>query len=122
MTDRIKPLKLESPIDGTQYDPTPTEANPQEDYLAIKGIAFQDSDNIVIESVGGELRFKDTKVPATTLKEILDAVQSSINFNYNIINSNQTITIPYGQQMVVHGRMKIYGRLVIKGDLIIKNW
>ena len=30
MVDRINPLKLENPIDGTQYDPTPTELDPQD--------------------------------------------------------------------------------------------
>ena len=122
MVDKVKFLKLESPEDGTQYDPTPTEANPQEDYVAIKGIAFQDSENIVIESIGGELRFRDTKVNPITLTELINLLKNGINFNYNVIQTNEDITIPYGQQMIVHGRLKIYGKLSIKGDLILKNW
>lgn len=122
MVDRIKPLKLESPLDGTQYDPTPTELDPQEDYIATKGISFQDSENIVIESIGGELRFRDTKISPITLNELINLIKSGINFNFSVINSNEEITIPSGQQMIVHGRLKIYGKLSIKGDLILKNW
>lgn len=122
MVDKVKFLKLESPEDGTQYDPTPTEANPQEDYVAIKGIAFQDSENIIIESIGGELRFRDTKVTPITLTELINLLKSGINFNYSVVGTNEEITIPSGQQMIVHGRLKIYGKLSIKGDLILKNW
>jgi hypothetical protein len=120
--DKVKFLKLEQSNDGTQSDPFPTEANPTEDYAAIKGIAFENREDIKIESIGNQLRFTDTQVPTISLKEILDLVKSSINFNYNIIESTETLTIPKGQQMIVHGRFKIYGKLIIKGDLILKNW
>lgn len=120
--DKVKFLKIEQSIDGTQSDPFPTEANPQEDYASIKGIAFQNRDDVKIESIGNEIRFTDTKVPTISLKEIIDLVKNGINFNYNRIESNEVITIPYGQQMIVYGRIKIYGKLVIKGDLILKNW
>lgn len=122
MTDRVKPLKIESSPEGTQVDPFPRELNPSEDYIATKGISFEDREDIIIESVAGEMRFRDTKVNPITLKQILDSMLSGINFNYNFIKENETLTIPESQQMIVHGRLKVYGKLIIKGDLITKKW
>ena len=50
--DKVKPLKIETSIDGTQVDPFPVEANPTQDYLAAKGIAFENLDTYVIEKLG----------------------------------------------------------------------
>ena len=122
MTDKVKPLKLESSVDGTQTDPFPRELDPSEDYVATKGVAFEDRDDIRIESIAGELVFRDTKNIPITLKQILDSMLSGINFNYNFIKTNETLTIPESQQMIVHGRLKVYGKLIIKGDLITKKW
>lgn len=50
MVDKIKPLKIESAsLGGTQNDWGPTEANPTEDYAAIKGVAFENSDDFRLE-------------------------------------------------------------------------
>jgi hypothetical protein len=59
--DKVKPLKIENSANGgTEVDPFPTEADPSEDYLAARGIAFEDNDNRVIDTDGsGNLRFKD---------------------------------------------------------------
>lgn len=58
--DRVKPLKIETATDGTQTDPFPVEANPTQDYLASKGIAFENNDNRLIDLDGsGNLQFKD---------------------------------------------------------------
>jgi hypothetical protein len=61
MADKIKPLKLEnSASGGTQIDYLPTEANPTQDYLAAKGIAFENSDTRLLDlSAGGEIQYKD---------------------------------------------------------------
>lgn len=46
MADRVFPLKLESPIYGTQFDPTPTELDPNEDHIDVRGMFIQnDSSN-----------------------------------------------------------------------------
>lgn len=61
MVDKVRPLKIESSNGGTEEDVNPTETNPAEDYLATKGIAFEGSDNFLIDvSPEGELRFKDS--------------------------------------------------------------
>ena len=72
MPDKIKCLKIESPLlGGTESDPYPTETNPAQDYLAAKGIAFENLDNTVIESVAGQMRFKDSEVlTSATLRDM----------------------------------------------------
>lgn len=53
MVDKVKPLKIEhSSLGGTEDDPFPVEADPNEDYLAAKGIAFGNDDNFLIEKIG----------------------------------------------------------------------
>lgn len=41
MADRVFPLKLESPTYGTQLDPGPTEVDPNEDHVDVRGVFFQ---------------------------------------------------------------------------------
>lgn len=56
MIDRVKPLKIEnSATGGTQIDPYPTETNPLQDYIAVKGIAFENLDTFLIEKLGRTL-------------------------------------------------------------------
>lgn len=53
MVDKIKPLKLESSATGgTENDFGPSEADPTEDYVATKGIAFEGLDAFRIEKLG----------------------------------------------------------------------
>jgi len=61
MADKVKPLKIESIAGGgAQNDMFPTETNPAQDYLAAKGIAFENSDARIIDLDGsGNLQFKD---------------------------------------------------------------
>lgn len=50
--DKVRPLKFETSIDGTEVDYLPTEANPSEDYIASKGLAFEGLDTHRIEKIG----------------------------------------------------------------------
>jgi hypothetical protein len=60
MADKVKLLKLETAIDGSQNDVFPTEINPAQDYVAGKGIAFENNDNRLIDlDVSGNIQFKD---------------------------------------------------------------
>lgn len=69
MVDKVKPLKIES---GSDVDFLPTETDPNEDYVSVKGIAFEDSDTQVLDlSPSGELRYKDsTQTSYKTLNSI----------------------------------------------------
>lgn len=55
--DKVKPLKFENPTDGTESDVIPTAADPTEDYLACKGVAFENLNTHLAEKVGGLLKF-----------------------------------------------------------------
>jgi hypothetical protein len=60
MVDKVKPLVFESPLNGgTELDIYPTETDPTEDYLAAKGIAFENSDNLRIEAQSNRLGWQD---------------------------------------------------------------
>lgn len=62
MADKIKPLKIESAATGgTQNDGFPTETDPSQDYLATKGIAFENLDTFLIDKIGRTIieRFPD---------------------------------------------------------------
>lgn len=59
--DKIKILKIETSDNGTQEDaPYYTEADPSEDYVAIKGVAFENSSNHLIKIKDNEIAIKDT--------------------------------------------------------------
>lgn len=55
--DKIKPLGLEEAGSGTDMYPTPTELNPNEDYVSAKGVSFENSDNFLAEKIGGVLKY-----------------------------------------------------------------
>ncbi|MEO5348884.1 MAG: hypothetical protein H7836_04485 [Magnetococcus sp. YQC-3] len=59
--DKVKHLKIENPSSGgTETDPFPTESNPTQDYSAIKGIAFENNDNRLLDlDASGNMQFKD---------------------------------------------------------------
>jgi hypothetical protein len=54
--DKVKPLGLEnSALGGTEDIPFPTEISPSEDYIATKGIAFENTDTFLIDKIGRSL-------------------------------------------------------------------
>ncbi len=55
--DKVKPLKIETATGGTETDPFPHEVDPSEDYLATKGIAFENLDTHLAEKIGDVLKF-----------------------------------------------------------------
>lgn len=56
MADKVKPLGLENPsLGGTETSPFPTELDPNEDYVAAKGIAFENLDTFLIDKIGRSL-------------------------------------------------------------------
>lgn len=61
MADKVKPLKIENTsTGGGQTDPFPVETNPAQDYLASKGLAFENQDNRLIDlDVSGNIQFTD---------------------------------------------------------------
>lgn len=72
--DKVKPLKMETPSGGTETDSVPTATDPSEDYLATKGIAFENDDDTRIEKVGTEVSFFDIVTGAISLSKIRTAL------------------------------------------------
>jgi len=54
-----------------------------------------------------------------TLDEMIGSVPS--NFSYEYIESIEEKTIPYKQQMAVHGTLKLEGKLNILGTLVLRK-
>lgn len=72
MVDKIKPLKIEDTTSGTEFDMVPTETNPSEDYVAAKGVAFENSDDTTIRGDSGVMKFQDSDVTTeVTLEDLL---------------------------------------------------
>lgn len=86
MADKVKPLGFENTgAGGGDTYPLPTELDPQEDYVAAKGISFQNTDDKLIDLDGsGNIQFKDftetTYWPLWKLKRAL----------YNVFNPSPT--------------------------------
>lgn len=79
MPDKIKPLKIETVSGGgTQNDMFPTEANPTQDYIATKGIAFENNDGRLIDLDGsGNIQFKDvTETISVTVRQLRTALSN----------------------------------------------
>lgn len=80
MADKIKPLKIENPTGGgSETDPFPTETDPSEDYLAAKGLAFENTDTRLLDLDGsGNIQFKDatetTYIPLWKLRRAIHEI------------------------------------------------
>ena len=90
MVDKVRLLKVENSSNGTQINLGPTEINPQEDYSAVKGISFEESDDHLIDRDGsGNLRFKDTFHSAwKTFKSYTDDILGLQTSKYDASNPN----------------------------------
>lgn len=65
--DKIKALKIENPANGgTQTDMFPTETNPAQDYLAAKGISFENLDTCSVRGDSGIITLTTNGVDRTT--------------------------------------------------------
>lgn len=71
MVDKVKPLKIEEATGGTEINLFPTEADPTEDYVSVKGVALEASDNTTIHGDSGVMKFKDSEETTdATLRDI----------------------------------------------------
>lgn len=71
MTDKVKPLKLEDTTSGSSLNFGPTEMNPAEDYASVKGVSFENSDDVIVDSDGVNMKFKDLNTNnINTLEEL----------------------------------------------------
>lgn len=107
MADKVKPLKIESPsTGGTQVDPFPVETNPAQDYLASKGIAFENNDNRLIDLDGsGNIQFKDvTETIAVTVRQLRTALNNIFS------NSGNGFTATNVQDAIIEAKDTAVGK------------
>lgn len=120
MADKIKPLKIENiGTGGTQNDPFPTETDPNQDYLAAKGVAFENNDNILldIDPATGEIRYKDPV--QTTYKKLNDITGGGAeNFSFHKVAVDESITIPINQHMITTS-LEVDGFLDVEGSIVL---
>ena len=119
MADKIKPLKIENIASGgTQNDGFPTEANPAQDYVATKGIAFENNDNILfdIDPGTGEIRYKDPI--QSTYKKLNDIGGGAENFSFHKVAVDVSITIPTDQHMITTS-LEVDGFLDVEGSIVL---
>ena len=74
MPDKVKPFKQESTPDGGQNDAGWSEVDPNEDYIAMKGIAFENSNSHLVHIIDNEITFVD---PVTGQKKLSELGASS---------------------------------------------
>jgi len=111
MVDKVKPLKLETTPDGSSTDMYPRETNPAQDYLALKGLAFENSNSYTMDvSATGEVQYRDN-YQAIALNE---GPFSSITIDRNTY-------IPAVRQMNVYQEQEILDTFeeTIDGELVI---
>jgi len=79
MVDKVKPLKLEDDTSGTQINPFPKETNPSEDYLAAKGLAFENLDTHLIQRNGANIEVVDPTIGTMTLSQLRTALNNTFD-------------------------------------------
>jgi len=95
MVDKVKPLKLEEIPDGSMADNVPTEANPAQDYTAVKGIALENQDTTLIDLDGSDnIQFTDPNVGTVKVADLLFGTE----FNYAVDDTTSTTTSTTFQQ------------------------
>lgn len=94
MVDKVKPLKIEEAIDGTQVDPFPTETDPSQDYLSAKGISFTNNDTITISESSSNIVIIDaTHTSATKIVGEITA-QTLTNKTFDDEFRSKQVTTP----------------------------
>jgi hypothetical protein len=87
MADKVKPLKIEDTTSGSQNDGFPVETNPAQDYIATKGIAFENSNTRLLDlSAGGEIQYLDAV--QGTYKTLNSIISTPIIFYLETANSH----------------------------------
>lgn len=106
MADKIKPLKIEnSALGGTQNDPFPTEANPSQDYVAAKGVAFENSDTRLIDLNGaGNIQFTDaSETTPKTVRQLRTANQNIFDNTTNgFVSTNVQAAIEESYNLAIN--------------------
>lgn len=106
MVDKVKPLKIEnSALGGTENDFYQTETDPNEDYLATKGISLENSDVNKIDLSA------DANVQSLTYAAVL------MNRVF-IPDDSKNYIVSQNYQFMFFDELTIDGEMTFDGDLV----
>jgi len=111
MVDKVKPLKIESSATGgTEDDMYPVEVDPAEDYVAAKGLSFENLDDYLIEKIGGLVKIQ---IPDHSQKVIysgdnVSALEVFNGFTQTTPNRLARVDLTYTSDKVTSEVWKIY--------------
>jgi len=116
--DKVKPLKFETDEHGTQNDEWWAELNPNEDYVATKGVAFENSDNHRIETRDNEIAFVDPVNGVVKLQEINSAKWATGAGYLKPLTDGQNVRLYHtdGVQHVILSRTAGNFSITVAGD------
>lgn len=111
MADKIKPLKFENPgTGGIETDYLPTEADPTEDYAAIKGIAFENSDSYRVEKLERAIidAYPDASVKVTYTSNDPSLIEFFTTASQITANRIASVTITYSSNNPATEVFRVY--------------
>ena len=118
--DRIKPLKYETPELGTQNNRRfQTETDPNEDYVAAKGLSFEGLISHTAEKIGQILKFKipDYDLLYTYSNDFISKVEMRIGTD--IIAE---INLTYVNDFITVQEVEIFGGTNFESTLRTLKW
>lgn len=106
MVDKVKPLKLESPaLGGTEADMFPRETDPTEDYLASKGVSFENSDTEKMD-LSADINVQTLSFAAVLMQKNL------------VPAGGKEYVISSAHQLMFFDELQVDGALTVYGDLV----
>jgi len=124
MVDKVKPLKMESSsTGGVEDDFSPTEVDPAEDYVATKGIAFENLDTVYIKKDGNDIKFKDlTLTTEYSANQLRTAVNNSFDNSTNgFVSTNVQAAIEEAQSTAL-GKLVFVVSINRNGSMSGGDW
>lgn len=125
MVDKIKCLKIENPaLGGTDTDPFPTELNPSQDYIASKGVAFENSDTRLVNLNGsGSIQFTDAlETSPVTVTQLKTAINNTFDNSSNSFLATNVQTAIEEAKATAQGFPRFSVTLMANGAQGNGNW
>jgi hypothetical protein len=96
--DKVKALKIEEAIDGTEVNPFPVESDPSEDYLSSKGLSFENTDDYIAEKLARLIGFTTpdgSEKYTYNINELISTVEFYITSSQITANRKAKVDITY---------------------------
>jgi len=120
--DKVKPLKIENPATGgIETDMYPTEIDPLEDYAAVKGLSFEDSDDFLVDKIGRVLAesFPDLYESATYSGDTLTNITFYNSSSFIVANRIAKYDLSYTSDNLTSEILYLYD---VDGTTILRTF